>query len=92
MEELIKLREYIVEEKEQAFKREFAYKEISNETGRVSSIGYQTACSDIIEQLDLILNNSVVKPLVSSSLLSSSEIGLCRICGKQMCSALNHLA
>jgi hypothetical protein len=62
MEKLIELRQYIVEEKEQAFKREFAYKEISNETGRVASIGYQTACSDIIEQLDLILNNSVVKP------------------------------
>jgi len=62
MEKLIELRTFIENKKKQALERQSHYKAKNNKQGYHATVGYDSACLDIIEQLDLILNNSVVKP------------------------------
>ncbi len=63
MEELIKLREYCVTEKEKAYQKGY-HSTLWTLTKPVTirQRGKVTAFSAVIKQLDLILNNSVVKP------------------------------
>jgi hypothetical protein len=63
MEELIELREYVVKEKEKASSLIKFTKAIDPESVWIkANKRAELAFSDIIERLDLILNNSVVKP------------------------------
>jgi len=62
MQELIELRTFIENKQKQAQERHIHYVNKKNKQGYHATVGYDSACLDIIEQLDLILNNSVVKP------------------------------
>lgn len=68
MQELIELREYIVKKKEKAINLKKISKSIDRDSVWVTANELaELAFSDIIERLDLILNNSVVKPSESRS-------------------------